>query len=97
MVIPAQLVNLVGDIRRDLSRRLAVAETAIAFLHSTPVDWPDSSLGCPEPGMMYAQVITPGYQIGLAVGDELYYYHTNGVRGFKYCPGAAPAAPSTGQ
>ena len=29
------------------------------------VQWPDSSLGCPEPGMMYGQMITPGYQITL--------------------------------
>lgn len=29
------------------------------------VQWPDSSLGCPQPGMMYAQVITSGYQVTL--------------------------------
>ena len=27
------------------------------------VEWPDGSLGCPELGVMYIQVITPGYQV----------------------------------
>ena len=49
------------------------------------VDWSDSSLGCSEPDMMYAQVITPGYRVILAVGDEEYVYHTASSRAV-YCP-----------
>lgn len=29
------------------------------------VKWPDSSLGCPQPGMMYMQVVTPGFLVKL--------------------------------
>jgi hypothetical protein len=39
--------------------------------------WRDSSLGCPREGMMYAQVITPGYMIVLQAGDRLYEFHTD--------------------
>jgi hypothetical protein len=40
-------------------------------------DWPDSSLGCPQPGMAYLQVITPGYLIVLrALGND-YMYHAS--------------------
>lgn len=41
------------------------------------VEWPDASLGCPQPGMMYAQVITPGYKIVFEVGGFDYTYHTD--------------------
>lgn len=40
------------------------------------VDWSDSSLGCPKAGMMYAQVITPGYRIVLESGGRTYEFHT---------------------
>jgi len=40
------------------------------------VDWSDSSLGCPKTGMMYAQVITPGYKIVLESGGRTYNFHT---------------------
>lgn len=48
--------------------------------------WPDTSLGCPEPGRLYAQVLTPGYRIVLGAGDERYVYHTSNARAV-FCPG----------
>lgn len=42
-----------------------------------PVEWGDASLGCPELGMAYAQVITPGFRLVFehqSAGHEL---HTN--------------------
>ena len=37
--------------------------------------WPDSSLGCPKPGLMYSQIVTPGYLIVIsAAGKELEYH-----------------------
>jgi len=64
----------------DLAEQLEVSEVDIQVLSAEPVDWPDTSLGCPEPGMMYAQVITPGFQVTLQVGEEVYEYHTDGKR-----------------
>ncbi|MBL1275337.1 MAG: hypothetical protein COB30_004565 [Ectothiorhodospiraceae bacterium] len=42
------------------------------------VQWPDSSLGCPKPGMMYGQMITAGYQITLrdSASKTLHTVHT---------------------
>jgi hypothetical protein len=39
--------------------------------------WRDSSLGCPRQGMIYNQVITPGYLIVLIANDRVYEFHTN--------------------
>jgi len=41
------------------------------------VVWPDTSLGCPEPGKFYAQVLVPGYRIILEVGGKRVEVHTD--------------------
>jgi len=35
------------------------------------VNWPDTSLGCPEPGMVYAHVVTRGYKILLSYDGRI--------------------------
>lgn len=61
----------------DLAGRLNAAPEAIIVRTLEDVDWPDASLGCPEPGFMYAQVITPGYRIILEAGGQTYAYHAS--------------------
>lgn len=63
-----------------LAERLAVPREQVQVLEVEDVEWPDTSLGCPEPGMMYAQVITPGYRVRLRVGEATYTLHTDGKR-----------------
>jgi len=69
-----QVVRLAVE---DLAKRLDLSPEQIRLVSVEAVDWPDTSLGCPEPGMMYAQVITPGYQIALEAAGETYQYHTD--------------------
>jgi hypothetical protein len=61
----------------DLAARRGIDQDQIGVLSITPKQWPDSSLGCPQKGVMYLQVITPGFLIELAVGGETYPYHTD--------------------
>jgi len=49
------------------------------------VQFRDSSLGCPQEGQMYLQVITPGYQVLLRVEGETYDYRISEQRVFL-CP-----------
>lgn len=52
-----------ADQARDLlAAELRIAAETLTLISANAVEWPDASLGCPQPGMMYAQVITPGYQ-----------------------------------
>ena len=44
---------------------------------SESVQWSDASLGCTEEGMMYAQVITPGYKLVFDFDGTSYAVHTN--------------------
>jgi hypothetical protein len=64
----------------DLAARENVPEADITVVDVTRTEFSDASLGVPEPDMMYAQVITPGYVIELALGDTLYSYHAAGER-----------------
>lgn len=46
----------------------------------------DTSLGCPQPGRMYAQVITPGWIIELELNGTVYEYHATGQNAVR-CDG----------
>jgi hypothetical protein len=73
--------------KEDLAQRLGVAVDQIQLVSVEAVDWSDTSLGCPQPGMMYAQVITPGYRVVLEAGGKQYDYHTDEGRFVVLCEG----------
>jgi hypothetical protein len=63
----------------DLAQRLSISVSEITLVEATPVVWPDVSLGCPQPGMGYAQVPQDGLLIRLQAGGQLYEYHGGGM------------------
>lgn len=66
--------------KADLAKRLGVVALEVGVQSVEAVQWRNSSLGCPEEGKMYLQVITPGYRIVLSAGSETYEYHTDHSR-----------------
>jgi hypothetical protein len=74
---PDQSNPLVQQAIADAAQRLGVAPASVTLVSVQPRDWSDSSLGCPRPGMMYAQVITPGYLITLEAAGKRLEYHTD--------------------
>lgn len=70
----------VTQAKQDLAKRLSVSPDQIELVNFTPVTWPDGSLGCPEPGMMYTQMLVEGYRIQLRSGGRVYEYHGGGTR-----------------
>jgi len=75
--VPSGSEPLVELAKADLAERIGIEKEQIEVDSVKSVEWPDASLGCPEPGMMYAQVITPGYRILLSHDGENYRYHTD--------------------
>jgi hypothetical protein len=71
--------------RQKLAEELEIAVDQIKVVSADPVYWSDASLGCPQPGMTYQQVITPGYRITLFTGNDLYVYHTDTVQTVVRC------------
>lgn len=62
--------------REALADWLRISTGEIEVIKVEQVEWPDTSLGCPEPGMVYAQVIVPGWRVVMRVGGEVYEYHS---------------------
>lgn len=71
--------------KKDLAARLKVPESRITLALLEEATWNDSSLGCPQPGFMYMQVITPGYRIMLEVDGTQYEYHSDRGRNVVSC------------
>ena len=72
--IPEKILNLAIE---DLSLRLGILDEQILMLSADEIQWNDSALGCPMPGIVYAQVISPGYLLVLEALGEKYEYHTD--------------------
>jgi hypothetical protein len=88
------LNNLVEKAKEDLARQLSISMDQINLVEATEEEWTDSSLGCPQPGMEYLQVITPGYRILLDVDGTIHEYHSNRDAYLVYCnPPDMPTLP----
>jgi len=77
--------KMVAAVKADLASRLGISPDLISLVRAEAVTWNDASLGCPEKGQMYAQVLTPGYQIILKYEATEYDYRTNDVGFHKLC------------
>ena len=62
----------------DLATRLGIKETRITIESFSRAVFPDTSLGVPEEGQVYAQVVTPGYLLVLKANGTSYRYHGSG-------------------
>jgi hypothetical protein len=65
---------------------LGVPPDTVQVVSIEPRNWPDASLGCPQPDMLYAQVVTPGYLVLVDVSGERIEYHTDERRTVVRCP-----------
>jgi hypothetical protein len=72
--------HVVALARIDLAQKQGIDADSIFVQSVEETEFSDASLGVPEPGVMYAQVVTPGYVIRLIVGGKVYRYHASGDR-----------------
>ena len=67
--------QLVQQASKDLASRLEYRVDQISVSSVQAVTWSDASLGCPQPGAVYTQVLTSGFLIHLEAGGSVYEYH----------------------
>jgi hypothetical protein len=87
--------RLIALATEDLARRLSISRDGIQVVEANAVVWPDGALGCPQPGMMYTQVLQEGTLIVLEAGGQVYNYHSGGGRAPFLCEQPAAGAPSS--
>jgi len=63
-----------------LALEISVGDNPIQLVEAVEVEWPDSSLGCPERGMIYTPVMTAGYRVTLGVGPDRFVVHATPSR-----------------
>jgi hypothetical protein len=84
--LSSDLERLIDTAKQDLARRLEITPDEIEAVHMEKAEWPDTSLGCAEPGLARRPVDIPGYRIILSAKDREYVYHTGKESGVVYCP-----------
>jgi hypothetical protein len=78
-------------VRQQLAVDAPGADLASAtVVRAEAVEWSDGSLGCPEPGMLYTQAITPGYQVVISVDGVEYDYRATEAGQVRLCETPGP-------
>jgi len=72
------------------ARETGVPESSVQALRAEQTEWPDASLGCPRPGVAYAQVITPGWRIVVRAAERIFVYHADMQGRLVLCDQAFP-------
>lgn len=66
--------KLVDLVKKDLVQKLNIDIARVTLLKIQETDFSDSSLGCPQEGYSYLEVITPGRQMLFEVEGKIYDY-----------------------
>lgn len=76
--VPTESTAAVDAALTDAATHLGLSRDQLHLEQVQSMQWPDSSLGCPEAGELYSQLVTPGYVIVItsATGTRL-EYHTD--------------------
>lgn len=89
--------EVADELRMKVAAEIDVSPDALTVLSMERVTWRDASLGCPEPGKMYAQVLTEGWRVVYqgAEGRRVEVHATQNLETFVICEGKAsdPARP----
>ena len=65
---------------RRVSQQEEIPADAFTLVDVIPVQWQDSSLGCPQAGQTYANSQIDGYRIVIGVGETSFQFHTDSVQ-----------------
>jgi len=74
---PADPQPAVDAALRDAAEHLGASPADLKVDQVEPRQWGDSSLGCPKPGQMYSQIVTPGYLIIISGPGKQLEYHAD--------------------
>jgi hypothetical protein len=67
----------VAAVVQDAAARLSISPNELSVDRVEAREWGDSSLGCPQPGNLYSQIVTPGFLIVINSGGKQLEYHSD--------------------
>jgi hypothetical protein len=85
--------GLLDEIIADAAERLDVEASEIVVVRAEAVTWPDGSLGCPEPGIVYTQALVPGYWVVLDADEQQLDYRVGRQGSFRLCENPTTTVP----
>lgn len=75
--LPPEAAAAVDAATQAAVTHLGVSPDQLQVRQVQAQQWPDSSLGCPEPGQQYSQIVTPGFLVMITSGPHELEYHTD--------------------
>lgn len=87
-------VELLAAILADAAGRSGLETEVLVVIQDQAVVWPDGSLGCPKPGMMYTQALVDGFHILVQAGDAVLDYRAPSRGSFVLCESPLRALPA---
>lgn len=80
--------SIVGPVVADIARISGLPADQVTVVSAESVTFPDAGLGCPVPGMVYAQVLVEGFKIVATAGGTTYDYRGTRPGAFRRCTNA---------
>ena len=71
---------------QDAERQTGLKPEMLSVVSAAAVTWPDGSLGCPQPGVMYTMALVPGYRVRIQAGERVLDYHASARGQLVLCP-----------
>jgi hypothetical protein len=85
---------ILGPILNEAAKLANVPREQLTIVRAEAVVWSDGSLGCPEPGMEYAQVLVRGYWVVVNAAGQEYDFRAGNDGSFRLCPAGRGRPPS---
>jgi hypothetical protein len=76
--------SVIDPVVADIAKTAGVPVGEVVTVSAQPVTFPDGSLGCPQPGIAYTQMVVDGYKIVATAGGQTFDYRGTGSS-FKRC------------
>jgi hypothetical protein len=77
---------ILRPILNEAAKLANVPTQQLVIVRAEAVVWNDGSLGCPEPGMEYAQAVVNGYWVVISAAGHTYDFRVGGGGSFRLCP-----------
>jgi hypothetical protein len=85
--------GILDPILKEAAKLANVPREQLAIVRAEAVVWSDGSLGCPEPGMEYAQTLVNGYWIVIEGAGQTYDFRVGRDGSFHLCPAGRGRPP----